>query len=34
VCLDAVTGLTDGTPPGIVKYKVRNAGQRLVGASA
>ena len=33
-CLDTVTGLTDGTPPGIVTYKVRSAGQRLVGASA
>src|SRR4051794_4088319 len=22
VCLDTVTGLTDGTPPGVVKYKV------------
>jgi len=30
VCLDTVTGLTDGTPPGIVKYKVRNPGQDLV----
>lgn len=33
-CLDTVTGLTDGTPPGIVKYAVRNPGQQLVGASA
>ncbi len=30
VCLDTVTGLTDGTPPGIVKYKVRSPGQDLV----
>jgi hypothetical protein len=30
VCLDTVTGLTDGTPPGIVTYKVRHAGQALV----
>ncbi len=30
VCLDPVTGLTDGTPPGTVKYKVRSAGQDLV----
>ena len=30
VCLDTVTGLTDGTPPGIVKYKVRNPAQTLV----
>ncbi|MCW5981092.1 MAG: hypothetical protein KIT09_23620 [Bryobacteraceae bacterium] len=30
VCLDTVRGLTDGTPPGVVEYKVRNAGQDLV----
>jgi hypothetical protein len=30
VCLSNVAGLTDGTPPGIVTYKVRNAGQKLV----
>lgn len=30
VCLDTVTGLTDGTPPGIVTYKVRSAGQAFV----
>ncbi len=30
VCLSNVTGLTDGTPPGIVAYKVRSAGQKLV----
>jgi hypothetical protein len=30
ICLDTVTGLTDGTPPGIVKYEVRNAGQDFV----
>ena len=30
VCLDPVTGLTDGTPPGTVKYHVRSAGQALV----
>jgi len=30
VCLDTVTGLTDGTPPGTHKYKVRSPGQRLV----
>jgi len=29
VCLDTVTGLTDGTPPGTVKYKVNNPGQHL-----
>lgn len=30
VCLDTVTGLTDGTPPGIVIYKVNDPGQNLV----
>jgi hypothetical protein len=30
VCLDTVTGLTDGTPPGAVNYKVRTPGQALV----
>ena len=30
VCLDTVTGLTDGTPPGTVRYKVRSAGQEFV----
>ena len=30
VCLDTVTGLTDGTPPGVVKYIVRSAGQEFV----
>ncbi len=30
VCLDTVTGLTDGTPPGTVKYTVRTPGQSLV----
>jgi hypothetical protein len=30
VCLDTVTGLTDGTPPGIVDYKVREPGQDIV----
>ncbi|HDP88381.1 MAG TPA: hypothetical protein ENN42_00230 [Thioalkalivibrio sp.] len=30
VCLDTVTGLTDGTPPGTVEYKVRQSGQDLV----
>ena len=32
VCLDTVSGLTDGTPPGIVQYKVNAAGQDFVGA--
>jgi hypothetical protein len=31
LCLDTVTGLTDGTPPGTVKYLVRAPGQILVG---
>ena len=30
VCLDTVTGLTDGTPPGIVVYTVRDPGQPFV----
>jgi hypothetical protein len=30
VCLDTVTGFTDGTPPGVVMYKVNNPGQNLV----
>ncbi|MGR9115880.1 MAG: hypothetical protein ACU85E_08955 [Gammaproteobacteria bacterium] len=30
VCLDTVTGLTDGTPPGVVDYKVRRPGQDWV----
>ncbi len=30
ICLDTVTGLTDGTPPGVVKYTVRRPGQDLV----
>ncbi len=32
VCLDTVTGLTNGTPPGTVKYTVKNPGQTLVGS--
>jgi hypothetical protein len=32
ICLDSVTGLTDGTPPGIVKYNVRTAGQGFVSS--
>jgi len=31
VCLDTVSGLTDGTPPGTVEYIVRDAGQDFVG---
>ncbi len=30
VCLSTVLGLTDGTPPGTVTYKVRSPGQKLV----
>ncbi len=30
LCLDTVTGFTDGTPPGIVMYVVRSAGQEFV----
>lgn len=34
VCLDSVTGLTDGSPPGVVSYKVVDPAQSLVGAGA
>ena len=30
VCLDTITGLTDGTPPGTVPYVVRTPGQDIV----
>jgi hypothetical protein len=30
ICLDTLTGFTDGTPPGVVKYKVNFAGQKFV----
>lgn len=30
ICLDTVTGLTDGTPPGTVHYRVKQAGQQWV----
>ena len=33
VCLDTVTGPTDGTPPGTFKYAVRSPGQSLVTES-
>lgn len=33
ICLDTVRGLTDGTPPGTVEYKVRRAGQKLVDST-
>ncbi len=31
VCLASLKGITDGTPPGVVEYLVRNPGQTLVG---
>ena len=34
VCLDTVWGLTDGTPPGIVKYQVVSPGQQFVSGAA
>jgi len=34
VCLVTVTGLTDGTPPCVVIYKVRQPGQDVVRADA
>ena len=30
VCLETVTGVTDGTPPGTVPYRVRHPGQDYV----
>jgi hypothetical protein len=32
VVLSALRGLTDGTPPGAVRYTVRDPGQRWTGA--
>jgi hypothetical protein len=34
VCLETVRGFTDGTPPGIIDYKVRTPGQELVSTSS
>jgi hypothetical protein len=34
VCLDTVTGFTNGTPPGVVTYSVKNPGQTLVESDA
>jgi hypothetical protein len=34
VCLDNLSGLTNGTPPGVVKYIVRDPGQQLVAGAA
>jgi len=33
-CLETVTGLTDGTPPGMVNYLVRDPGQQIVSEVA
>lgn len=33
-CLDTVSGLTDGTPPGTVLYEVKLPGQALVGSAS
>ena|SRR5688572_18311086 len=30
VVLESLSGLTDGTPPGVVRYKVNHPGQSLV----
>jgi len=34
LCLDTVEGLTDGTPPGTVKYKVVSPGQEWIRGDA
>lgn len=34
ICIDNLSGLTNGTPPGVVKYLVRDPGQQLVAGSA
>jgi hypothetical protein len=34
LCLDTITGYTDGTPPGVVMYEVRDAGQHFVSEMA
>ena len=34
VCLDNLSGLTNGTPPGVVKYMVRDPGQQLVAGAS
>lgn len=31
ICLDSLSGFTDGTPPKTVKYKTRSTGQLFVG---
>lgn len=32
ICLDTVTGVTDGTPPTTARYTVKNPGQTLLGS--
>jgi hypothetical protein len=32
VCLDSVSGLTDGMPPGVVRYTVHRPGHKFVSA--
>lgn len=34
ICLDSIQGFTDGTPPGLVRYDVRDPGQAYVAAAA
>ena len=34
ICLDTITGYTDGTPPGVVMYVVRYPGQKFVSEKA
>ena len=34
ICLDTLTGLTDGTPPGSVQYEVQHPGQSFVEAES
>jgi hypothetical protein len=34
ICLDTVIGKTDGTPPGVVIYHVRQPGQAFVDGNA
>jgi hypothetical protein len=34
VCLDNLWGLTDGTPPGVVKYNVVDPAQKFVDGAA
>ena len=34
ICLDRLVGVTDGTPPATVKYRVRDPGQHFVSADA